>query len=142
MNTILGAWTEVANFFGQFTWYFNLYWLLLGYFLVWLGALAFTQGFLALRKPTDPIENSVYLAWALAFLLHFIAFVVMGIDSVQLAWFGGVAIIKPGLGILFAILRILPYVVMGIVDVVFMIKLFRAGTSSGQAAPVRQAKRA
>ena len=127
MSTLLAYGTALIAYLQSFYWYIPLYWLLfLGYPLVYGAAFALSRLISSLSRRQEPVERSVYTAWGIAFLVHFFAFLVWGLESMILSWYGPFGrgfIFATGMGILLACVRLVPYVLMGAFDVYFAYKL-------------------
>lgn len=126
MNTIHTQIQLAIEFFRTMIWYHAFYWLfLLGYPLMYLSAILLTNVILPLNKE-KPVERTVHLSWGFAFLFHLVAFVVWGLDSMLLSWFGpferGTSF-NTFTSVFFACSRLLPYCCLVFFDLFFGLKL-------------------
>jgi hypothetical protein len=122
METIRALWDATYNWFAMWTWYYPLYWLVfLGYPLLYIGAAAFSQLFLPLRR-SDPVEATVHRVWGTLFLFHLLILLLASTDKIPATFYAGrdsvsgAEIWSSGVLILWGVLRVLVYVFFAAAD--------------------------
>ena len=139
MKAIMSFLTAFFTSLWAYQYFRPFYGLFLGYIGVYLLALALAHALVVLGRQAQPIEKSAYTGWGLAFLVHLICFAIWGLDSLGPSWYGPYApgYHFTGTQFFWALLRLVPYLLIGIVDVIVAFALLGAGLSRTSAAGAR-----